>query len=328
VAVDLGGRTLGGTTVQALAERVAAAAPALRAIPDGELLAAWNDTLAALLDRGSPERRALEPGLLDSTGLSPEGLHRSLQAIGAGLQGDPAAAVVRLAPKQRGRGFSLVILPATPPGLILQSLLPALAARAPVLFKPSRAEPHFGPAFLAALGQRLPAVGAAFAAANWAGGDRSVEQDLYGRARVVVAYGNDSTIASIESVLAAARDRHLPDSDPRGVWNRSVLRPKAATRFVAFGPKLSLGWVGADADLERAALGMALDVALFDQRGCLSVEAVLVETNVGETAPAAQLPSAAVPHEARETPACRSREFARLLDAALGRPTAPPKELL
>ena len=38
--------------------------------------------------------------------------------------------------------------------------------------------------------------------------------------------------------------------------------------------------VGADADLESAAAGLARDVALFDQRGCLSVHAVYLETPV------------------------------------------------
>jgi len=235
---------------------LAAAAPALRAIPDDDLLAAWNDTLAAFLDPGSPERRALDSNLAQATGLSPAGLDRGLRTIGAGMAGEPAAAALRGAPKQYEDGFSLVILPASPPGLMLQSLLPALAARAPVLFKASSAEPSFAPAFLAALGKRLPTLRDAYAAATWTGGNEAIETPLRTAARLVVAYGGEATIDALQSA--------------------------ATRRLIAFGPKLSLGWVGAEADLDRAARGMAIDIALFDQRGCLSVEAVLVEQTAAE----------------------------------------------
>ena len=238
------------------ARRLAVAAPALRATPDDDLLAAWNDTLGVFLDPGSPERRALDPDLLRATGLSPSGLDHGLRTIGAGMLGKPAATELRRPQHQQEDGFSLVILPASPPGLMLQSLLPALAVRAPALFKASSAEPHFAPAFLAALGKRLPTLRDAYAAATWTGGDASVEAHLYANARLVVAYGGEATIDALQSA--------------------------APRRLIAFGPKLSLGWVGADADLDRAARGMALDIALFDQRGCLSVEAVLVEQTAAE----------------------------------------------
>ncbi len=239
------------TPPQATALRLAAAAPALRAIPNDDLLAAWNHTLAAFLDPNSPERRELDPDVLAATGLSPAGLDRGLRTIGAGMTGAPAAGSLCRAPKQHEDGFSLVVLPANPPGLMLQSLLPALAARSPVLFKSSRAEPFFARAFLDALGRRLPILRDAYATATWTGGDASIEAHLYAGARLVVAYGNESTIASVTT------------AGPR--------------KLVTFGPKLSLGWVGADADPDRAARDMALDIALFDQRGCLSVEAMLVD---------------------------------------------------
>ena len=238
------------TSPVAIAQRLAAAAPALRATSDDQLLAAWRDTLAAFLDPGSPERRALDPDLLQSTGLSPAGLDHGLRTIGTGMLSESAAGELARPHLQNEDEFSLVVLPAEPPGLILQSLLPALAARAPVLFKSSRAEPHFAPAFLAALGRRLPALLNAYAAATWTGGDPEVEAPLHASARLVVAYGGEETVTALQ---AAAR------------------RP-----IVTFGPKLSLGWVGPGADLQRAARGMAVDVATFDQRGCLSVHAVFV----------------------------------------------------
>lgn len=249
------------TSPTAIAQRLAAAAPSLRAIPTEQLLAAWNDTLGAFLDPASPERRDLDPDLLQSTGLSPAGLDHGLRTIGTGMLGEPAAAEVQRPHRQGEDGFSLVVLPAEPVGLILQSLLPALAARAPVLFKSSRAEPHFAPAFLAALGQRLPTLGEAYAAATWTGGDPAIEAPLHASARLVVAYGGEETIDALEAA--------------------------APHRLITFGPRLSLGWVGRDADPEPAARGMALDVATFDQRGCLSVHAVFAEPDIAPTFAAA-----------------------------------------
>ena len=249
------------TSPTAIAQRLAAATPSLRAIPTEQLLTAWNDTLGAFLDPGSPERRNLDPDLLRSTGLSPAGLSHGLRSIGEGMLREHAAVELRRPHRQQKDGFSLVILPAEPPGLILQSLLPALAARAPVLFKSSSAEPHFASAFLAALGRRLPALRDAYAAATWTGGDPAIEGPLQAFARLLVVYGGEETINALEAA--------------------------APLRLIAFGPRLSLGWVGPGADLSQAAHGMALDIATFDQRGCLSVHAVLAEPNSAPTFAAA-----------------------------------------
>ena len=261
-----------------IAQRLAAAAPSLRAIPTEQLLTAWNDTLAAFLDPASPERRDLDPDLLQSTGLSPAGLDHGLRTIGTGMLGEPAAAELQGPHRQRQDGFSLVVLPAEPPSLILQSLLPALAARAPVLFKSSRAEPHFAPAFLAALGRRLPMLRDAYAAVTWTGGDAAVETPLHASARLVVAYGGKETINALEAA--------------------------APLRLIAFGPRLSLGWVGPGADLSQTARGMALDIATFDQRGCLSVHAVFAEPGAAPAFAAAL--AEALRELARELPPGRS----------------------
>ena len=297
----------------ALAQRLAVTSPALRAIPDDDLLAAWNDTLGVFLDPGSPERRALDSNLAQATGLSPAGLNHGLRTIGAGMLGKPAATELRRPKHQQEDGFSLVILPASPPGLMLQSLLPALAARAPVLFKASSAEPHFAPAFLAALSKRLPTLRDAYAAATWTGGDASVEAHLYEAARLVVAYGGEETIHALAARGRAPRrttGRPAPPRQscrpaPRRANRRWAARVETAAphRLITFGPKLSLGWVGADADLEKAARGMALDIATFEQRGCLSVHAVFAAPGIA--ADFATALTAALVELATELPAGR-----------------------
>jgi acyl-CoA reductase-like NAD-dependent aldehyde dehydrogenase len=145
----------------------------------------------------------------------------------------------------------LVVLAGNLPGLAVQPLLPALALGRRVILKSSSAEPFFAPAFVAALARREPALGAAVTALAWRGGDREVEAPLLAACDPVLAYGDAPAIADIER--------------------------RAAGRVIAYGPKTSLGVVGRDADPAVVAAGLARDVALFDQRGCLSIAAVYVE---------------------------------------------------
>ena len=250
-----------GRHLRSTADRLGAAGTrALAELSDGEILGAWEGAVAAFLDPGSPERRAVEDDLVRTTGLSPEGLAAGLEAVLGGVRGEP---VRRLFTQAQGRerakdGFALVVLASNLPALAVQPLVAALAARRPVLLKSPSAEPSFAPAFVDALVERLPPLADAVAAAVWPGGDGAVETPLLGRAAVVVAYGDEPALADLER-------RSREAGGPRGA------------RFVGYGPKTSLAAVGRDADLPAAAVGIARDVALFDQRGCLSVAAVYVE---------------------------------------------------
>ena len=226
-----------------LAERLAAAAPALAALPDDRLLAAWGETVEAFLDPASPERRAIQDDLVRTTGLSPEGLEAGLEAVLGGVRGRPveelfaeartlrengAAGSARSGATERAGsgvpptdGFALVVLASNLPALAVQPLVAALAARRPVLLKSPTAEPVFAAAFVRALTRRLPEIGDAVAAVTWPGGDTEREAPVLARAPVVVAYGGEEALADLE-----ARAR--------------ALRGAAGVRFVAYGPKTSL----------------------------------------------------------------------------------------
>ncbi len=233
---------------------------ALAGLSDREILSAWEDAVAVFLDPGSAERRAIREDLVRGTRLSPEGLQAGLRAVLGGVRGEPAARLFAEAAAirsekagERAKDFALVTLSSNLPALAVQPLLPALAARRPVLLKSSSAEPRFAPAFVRALARRLPTLGEAVAALAWPGGDEALEAPLLARAGVVLAYGDEGTVASLER------------------------RTRGAARFVAYGPRTSLAVLGAGVPLEQAAPGLARDVALFDQRGCLSVAAVYAE---------------------------------------------------
>ncbi len=237
-----------------LVPELARGGAALRALPDGDLLAAWAATVEAFLDAGSPERRALDGALSRLTELSPQGLSAGLEAVLGGVRRRPAA---ELLARSRQRGApppetpALVVLAGNLPALAVQPLLPALALRRPVLLKSASAEPLFAPAFLAALGRREPRLAGAVGAAVWEGGEAELEGPLLACVGRVLAYGGAGALADLER--------------------------RAPGRVVGFGPKLSLAVVGREVAPAAVAAGLARDVALFDQRGCLSIVAVYQE---------------------------------------------------
>ncbi len=234
-----------GRVVVALREGGAA----LREIPAEDLLAAWGETVATFLRTGSLERRALDPPLARLCGLSQDGLRAGLEAVLGGVRKEPAAALLaRARPAPADAGPVLAVLASNLPGLAVQPLLPALLARRPVLLKSPSAEPLFAPAFLAALARREPRLAGAVAAATWPGGDAGLEAPVLAGVGTVLAYGEAAALEDLER--------------------------RALGKVVGYGPKTSLAIVAGSADLRATAEGLARDVALFDQRGCLSVVAV------------------------------------------------------
>jgi hypothetical protein len=219
---------------------------ALRAIPAADLLAAWADTVELFLDPTSPERRGLDPELARLTRLSREGLAAGLEAVLGGVRGGPAAALLAAAEPAADAGPVLVVLAANLPALAVQPLLPALAVRRPVLLKSPSAEPLFAPTFLHALVRREPRLAGAVAAVAWPGGDPRLEAPVLAGVDTVLAYGDAPALADLER--------------------------RAPGKVVGYGPRTSLAVLGAGP--RSVAPGLARDIALFDQRGCLSVAAV------------------------------------------------------
>lgn len=228
---------------------------ALRSLPSQDLLAAWQETVAAFRDPESAERKPLDPVLARSCRLSTEGLSAGLEAVLGGVCGAPAEELFAQAEARRAHGSSdglvLVLLASNLPALAVQPLLPALALRRPVILKSPTAEPDFAPAFVDALARREPAVGEAVSALTWRGGEQELEAPLLEAAAKVLAYGEAETLADLER--------------------------RAPGKVVGFGPKTSLAVVGDGVMPADLAPGLARDVALFDQRGCLSVAALYVE---------------------------------------------------
>lgn len=240
----------------------------------------WNDTVAAFLDPDSEERGALLPALVETSGLSPEGLCEGLDLIlrGAGPAAASALAARRAAAPETGHrpGLAAAVLAANLPGLAVQPLLPALLAGRPLLLKTSSREPLFAAAFVAALGRRSPAAAEAFAAVAIPGADAERIDAALGAAERVVAYGGAPAIAALAG--------------------------RFGSRLIAQGPKASLALTGGDFDPVGVARGVARDIARFDQRGCLSIQAVYLEGSVDDGRQLAEALAWALAMEHRRLP--------------------------
>ncbi|MCB1054085.1 MAG: hypothetical protein KDD11_01070 [Acidobacteria bacterium] len=248
--------------VSELAETGAAA---LATVDDRALLDAWGQTVETFLDPGSEERRRLDPALASLCRLSEAGLGAALEAVLGGVRRGPAERLLAEAPPRAVGAAAtpspvVVFLASNLPALAVQPLLPALLRRRPVLLKSPSAEPLFAPAFAAALAGHEPRLGEAVAAITWRGGDAELEAPLLAGAGKILAYGNETGLADLE--------RRCPG------------------RLVAYGPRTSLAALGAEVPPRAVAPGLARDVALFDQRGCLSIQAVYTTGDAHELADA------------------------------------------
>ncbi len=230
-----------------------AARARLRGRPVRETAAALAD--AAARWRGDAELRAALPAAID---LTPPVVAAGLDAAAGALDADD---MMELAARELG---------ATPPAApaliahVLASNVPALAlpaaalaclAGSAVLLKSGRADPLSAPAFQRALAAVDPELAATIVAAYWRGGDVEAERAL-ASATVVVASGSDASIAALA--------RRLGD------------------RLIGHGARTSVAVVATDdATVPRA---LARDVAMHDQRGCLSPQAVFVAGDVARFA--------------------------------------------
>lgn len=196
----------------------------------------------------------------------------ALRRLFAGMSRDRLRHWLRAAsptgePRARGVGPGLtgVIASGNIPGAALPSVVQALLLRSPCLVKCASAEPVLLPLYARTLAEQAPELAAGLAVAGWEGGQADLEAPLLERAEALAAYGSDTTLLDLRS--------------------RLPLR----TRFLAYGHRVSFAAICREAlnpeNLERTARRAALDVAMFDQQGCLSPQALYVERG-GSVSPA------------------------------------------
>jgi hypothetical protein len=148
------------------------------------------------------------------------------------------------------RGRTVVVAGGPVPDPGVRACAAAVLLGGPLELKVAAEEPVLTPAFASALAAAGPVD---LTVHRFRGGTApAAEAALFGRADRLVAFGRAPTLAAIAAQL----------------------RPGALC--LGHGPRLSLGLV-VDAHDDRGLRGLALDVARYDQRGCLSPQAVLVQ---------------------------------------------------
>ena len=149
---------------------------------------------------------------------------------------------------------SVMLAGAIPMPSLLASVLP-LCVQSPVLLKSASRDPVTPSLLAESIGEVDPELGRCIEVVSFRGTDReSLARFL--AAECVVAAGSDETIGEVSRLI----------------------RP--SQRFVAYGHKLSLAVVRAegcgDETIEGIAAALSVDIALWDQLGCLSPVCVFV----------------------------------------------------
>lgn len=225
------------------------------------------EPLAGLLDEfalsTSPLRRRLAEELPAATGFDPATTRAGLDLALSEWTGDALHALVRAElgddETVRARGFAstAVLLGGALPMPGILSLVTPLAVQSPVFVRSGRHDPVTARVVEDALRRLDPELAACVGVTRFPHHDRE-SWDAFSSAECFIATGSDETLAEIGGRL-----------DPR-------------TRFVAHGHRLSVAVIGEKADPASAADALALDVALWDQLGCLSPTAAWVIAPNGE----------------------------------------------
>lgn len=252
-------------TTEAVYERLAAAQRALAQRPVDAILAALDRVCRRWLDRSDPVRREAEARIAAGTGLAPAMVAEGLDQMIRRVRGLPElldadlgsrCALDRFVERPGGvrsmafgPGLLVCVFSGNVPGIPAFDIALGLALKSACLVRPAAGEPDFAPLFARSVAEVDPGLGECLHVARWA----HDEAGPYRRAGAVLAYGSDPSIAAIRRLV------------PDGV------------RFVGHGHRLSFACIAAPAATAETASRLALDVAMYDQQGCVSPHIAFVE---------------------------------------------------
>ncbi len=256
--------------VREMAVALATMSERLRSLGRQRVAEALNGAIRILADPGSSLGTEMREALAESTGLSVAmiewGLSTSFETmdldalirVGASLDTAPPKAQCIPVPAR----LVVAVLAGNVFTAGLRAVLLPLLAGAPVLAKASSADDVLPRYLKTALDQTDPLVGACYEVLTAGRQDTGVHAALFESAEVVSLYGADATVSEVR--------RQLPPT----------------ARLIAHGHGLGAVVLPAStmSQPERAvtvAERVALDVAAYDQRGCLSPHVVLVQKGAG-----------------------------------------------
>ncbi|MSR22850.1 MAG: hypothetical protein EXR92_04795 [Gemmatimonadetes bacterium] len=262
---------------EGLVASLLSAGPALQARPIKKLVATLGRVGKRLLDRGDPLRAEAEARLPTECGLShamvqevidgmarewtPERLDALLAAdfpdplVLDGFRPGPRGDLLRAV----GGRFALHVGAGNVPGVGVTSLFRSLLVKCPVLLKPGRGDIALSCLAARGIAEEDEALASALAVVYWPGdAGGALEEVAIREADRVVAYGGPVALSRLrERIPASTPLVPYPHRVSMGVVAREALTSPGAARAVA-------------TEAARA-------VAFFDQRGCVSPQAIWVE---------------------------------------------------
>ena len=152
----------------------------------------------------------------------------------------------------RGPAVVAQVLAGNVPALAIPAALEALLARSTVVLKPPEGDPITAQLFKDSLDQAAPELSQAVAIERWSGGNDIAEAEVFGAVDYVIASGGPQMVQSLTKRLAKPH--------------------------TLYGPRISIGivgmgWLDAPGAWWR---DVAREIALWDQRGCLSPRILFV----------------------------------------------------
>jgi len=238
--------------------RLRLAASTVRALPVAER-AAWVAAAAErLLDATAAPGREVRDDLLRSTGLTPPVIEHGLRTTLGLFSRDALLALHAGRDVEHATQSMVVVLSGNLFSAAARPMLLPILCGCGVLAKASSSDDVLPRHLMRALASIDARLGAACEVVTFAHADGEPTAALLQGAELVSVYGSDETVAAISERLADD------------------------TRLLAHGHGMGVMFVAADA-LSDASLARdiaqraALDVAAYDQRGCLSPHAVIVQ---------------------------------------------------
>lgn len=252
-------------TVRALAGSVANTAPALRALGPERVARSLGAAARRLADPRDPLGNTLRTLLPDTSGLSPAMIEWALETAVAPFTPETAAelasrvrqgvdARMRIVPAR----LTVVVLAGNVFTAALRAIALPLLAGSPVVAKASSHDDVFPRLFRQVVKEVDLGLSPCLDVLSFPGGAVDLEDALFSEADAVSVYGSDATLAQIRARLPMTT-RFLPHGHGLG----AIFVPKEV--------------LGSASSARQAARGAALDVAAYDQRGCLSPHAMWIE---------------------------------------------------
>jgi len=282
----------GAAAIRAALGRLREAGRALRARSAESVLAALGAVLEEWREPASPPRRSLAEELPKAAGFSRPVVERGLALALGGWSGAALRALYErelgpladaAPPRRLASGFdnAALLLAGAIPSASLATLVAPLALRCAALAKPAARDPLTAPLLRASLARADAGLAAALEIAAFDARDDAL-LDAFLEADCAVATGSDATVSRVAARVAPPR------------------------RLVAYGHRVSFAALGpaalAGAALADACARLALDVALWDQLGCLSPVSLLVAGDARAARAAAESLAAALGRIEAELP--------------------------